>query len=142
VREMSALERIAADYRCVGLSSEGHPMEFLRDRLSRAGVLRAQDLRTRTSGDMVRVAGLAICRQRPGTARGVMFVTLEDETGFSNFVVMPDVREANREVLRAPLLLLEGVVENERGVVNVLTRRAHRLDLNGDLGGSHSRDYR
>jgi len=93
------------------------------------------------SGDEVRVAGLAICRQRPGTAKGVMFVTLEDETGFSNFVVMPDVREALGDTLRAPLLLLEGVVENEQGVVNVLARRAERLDLNGDLGPSRSRDY-
>ena len=95
-----------------------------------------------SGGDEVRVAGLAICRQRPGTARGVMFVTLEDETGFSNFVVMPDVREALGDTLRAPLLLLEGVVENEQGVVNVLARRAERLDLNGDLGPSRSRDYR
>jgi len=142
VREMSSIERIAADYRCVGLSAEGHPMEFLREGLSRRGVLTAEALRSRRSGELVGVAGLAICRQRPGTAKGVMFVTLEDETGFSNFVVMPDVREVNREVLRAPLLLLEGVVENERGVVNVLARRAHRLDLNGDLGRSRSRDYR
>lgn len=142
VREMSALERVAADYRCVGLSPEGHPMEFLRKRLESRGVLTAEGLRSRHSGDEVRVAGLAICRQRPGTAKGVMFVTLEDETGFSNFVVMPDVREALGDTLRAPLLLMEGVVENEQGVVNVLARRAHRLDLNGDLGPSRSRDYR
>jgi error-prone DNA polymerase len=142
VREMSPVERVAADYRCVGLSPEGHPMEFLRTRLERQGVLTAEDLRSRRSGDEVRVAGLAICRQVPGTARGVMFVTLEDETGFSNCVVMPDVREALRDTLRAPLLLVEGVVENEQGVVNVLTRRAFRLDLHGDLGRSRSRDYR
>ncbi len=142
VREMSPLERVAADYRCVGLSSEGHPMEFLRRRLERQGVLTAETLRSRRSGDEVRIAGLAICRQRPGTAKGVMFVTLEDETGFSNFVVMPDVRETMRDTLRAPLLLMEGVVENEQGVVNVLASRAERLDLNGDLGPSRSRDYR
>ncbi len=142
IREMSSLERVAADYRCVGLSPEGHPMEFLRERLENRGVLTAEDLRSRRSGDEVRVAGLAICRQRPGTAKGVMFVTLEDETGFSNFVVMPDAREAMRDTLRAPLLLMEGVVENEQGVVNVLARRAHRLDLNGDLGPNRSRDYR
>ena len=142
VREMSALERIAADYRCVGLSSEGHPIEFLRPELQSQGVLTAASLRSRRSGDVVQVAGLAICRQRPGTAKGVMFVTLEDETGFSNFVVMPDAREAMRDTLRAPLLLMEGVVENEQGVVNVLARRAERLDLNGDLGPSRSHDYR
>ncbi len=142
VREMSALERIAADYRCVGLSSEGHPLEFLRPRLENQGVLTAEGLRSRRSGDEVQVAGLAICRQRPGTAKGVMFVTLEDETGFANMVVMPDVRETMRDTLRAPLLLMEGVVENEQGVVNVLAKRARRLDLNGDLGPSRSRDYR
>ena len=117
-------------------------MEFLRRRLDREGILSARALREQPSGRTVRVAGLAICRQRPGTARGVMFVTLEDETGFSNFVVMPHVREAYRGVLRAPLLLLEGEVENEGGVVNVLTRRARRLDFNGDLGPSRSRDFR
>lgn len=142
VREMSPLERVAADYRCVGLSPERHPMEFLRQRLENQGVLTARDLRSRRSGDEVRIAGLAICRQRPGTAKGVMFVTLEDETGFSNFVIMPDVRETMRDTLRAPLLMMEGVVENEQGVVNVIARRAHRLDLNGDLGPSRSRDYR
>jgi error-prone DNA polymerase len=139
---MSALERMAADYRCVGLSTEGHPVEFLRPGLKKRGVLSAAELRSRRSGDRVRVAGLAICRQRPGTAKGVMFVTLEDETGFSNFVIMPDVREGLGGVLRAPLLLMEGVVENERNVVNVLARHAEPLDLNGDLGGNHSRDYR
>jgi len=142
VREMSALERMAADYRCVGLSTQGHPMEFLRPGLEKRGVLSAAELRSRPSGDRVRVAGLAICRQRPGTAKGVMFVTLEDETGFSNFVIMPDVRERLGSVLRAPLLLMEGVVENERSVVNVLTRNAESLDLNGDLGPNRSRDYR
>jgi error-prone DNA polymerase len=142
VKEMSALERVAADYRCMALSSEGHPMEFLRHALDQEGVLTAEALRGQPSGTRVRVAGLAISRQRPGTAKGVMFVTLEDETGFSNFVVMPAVREANRDALRAPLLLLEGTVENEHGVVNVLTGRIHRLDFNGNLGPSRSRDYR
>ena len=139
---MSALERVAADYRCVGLSSERHPMEFLRPALAREGVLAAEDLRSCANGDRVRAAGMAICRQRPGTAKGVMFVTLEDETGFANFVVMPDVREKMIDTLRAPLLLLEGVVENEKGVVNVLVRRAEKLKLNGDLGVVRSRDYR
>jgi error-prone DNA polymerase len=142
IREMSALERVAADYRCVGLSPEGHPMEFLRPELEKSGVMSAAELRSRPSGQRVRVAGMAICRQRPGTAKGVMFVTLEDETGFSNFVVMPDVREKLGSVLRAPLLLMEGVVENEHGVVNVLARRAQRLDLAGNLGSNRSHDYR
>jgi error-prone DNA polymerase len=139
---MSKLERVAADYRCVGLSTEGHPMELLRKTLSGHGILSARELKSRRSGEQVEVAGLVICRQRPGTAKGVMFVTLEDESGFANFVVMPDVRERFRDSLRAPLLLMGGVVESEQGVVNVLTRRVERLGLDGDLGRSHSRDFR
>jgi error-prone DNA polymerase len=117
-------------------------MEHLRDELTRRGILPTGALKDRRSGETVKVAGLVICRQRPGTAKGVMFVTLEDETGFANFVVMPDVRETCRDSLRAPLLLLEGTLEKEQGVVNVLTRRVVRLGLAGDLGGSSSRDYR
>jgi len=90
----------------------------------------------------VQVAGLVICRQRPGPAKGIMFVTLEDETGFSNFVVMPDRREKMRDVLRAPLLLLGGVVQEEDGVINVLVDHAEALDLGGHTLKVSSHDYR
>jgi error-prone DNA polymerase len=83
-----------------------------------------------------------ICRQRPGTAKGVMFITLEDETGFANFVVMPDLREKLRGVLRAPLLLLEGIVEREGAVINVRVREAEALDLAGRQIRGQSRDFR
>ncbi|MFQ5747073.1 MAG: DNA polymerase III subunit alpha [Gemmatimonadota bacterium] len=139
---LSRPERIAADYRCVGLSTEGHPLEALRPSLVRRGVLPAVELSGCRSGTDVEVAGLAICRQRPGTARGVMFVTLEDETGFANFVVMPDVGEACARTLRAPLLLLKGTVENERGVVNVRTTGVARLTPSGDIGRDRSRNFR
>ncbi|MFQ5891084.1 MAG: error-prone DNA polymerase, partial [Gemmatimonadota bacterium] len=125
---MSRVERIAADYRCLGLSVEGHPMEPLRKALRARGVLSAAELAARRAGERVAVAGLAICRQRPGTAKGVMFVTLEDETGFANFVVMPDVQERyRREILGSPLLLLEGIVEREGEVVTVRTGHAAPL---------------
>ncbi len=88
------------------------------------------------------MAGLVICRQRPGTAKGVMFITLEDETGFSNFVVLPDRNEELRDTLRAPLILFGGVVEKESGVVNVLVRTAERLDLGGTALSVNSHDYR
>ncbi len=135
-------ERVAADYRATGLSAEGHPMEFLREALARAGVLSAAALRERSDGDEVRVAGIAICRQRPGTARGVMFMTLEDETGFANFVVMPDVRERFRVELRSPLLLAAGKVEREEDVINVLTHRIEPLVTRAGAGRVPSRDYR
>ncbi|MDP2529524.1 MAG: error-prone DNA polymerase [Candidatus Palauibacterales bacterium] len=135
-------ERIAADYRATGLSAEGHPMECLREELARAGVLSAAALRDREDGDEVRVAGIAICRQRPGTARGVTFMTLEDETGFANFVVMPDVRERFQVELRSPLLLAAGRVEREGEVINVLTHRIEPLVTRAGAGRVPSRDYR
>jgi len=139
---MTELERIAADYRCTGLSVTGHPVAHLRPALAARGVLTAADLREASNGDRVAVAGLAICRQRPGTAKGVMFITLEDETGFSNFVVLPDRSEKLRDTLRAPLVLFGGVVEKESGVVNVLVRTAERLDLGGTSLSVQSHDYR
>jgi error-prone DNA polymerase len=139
---MSELERIAADYRCTGLSVAGHPVAHLRAELVRRGALTAEALKSAGRGDRVSAAGLVICRQRPGPAKGIMFVTLEDETGFSNFVVMPDRRERMRDVLRAPLLLLGGVVQKEDGVVNVLVDHAESLDLGGQTLKVTSHDYR
>ncbi|HKK27652.1 MAG TPA: error-prone DNA polymerase [Gemmatimonadota bacterium] len=139
---MTRPERIAADYRSTGLSPEGHPMEHLRAALDARGVLPAAALREREGGEEVAVAGIAICRQRPGTARGVMFMTLEDETGFANFVAMPDVRERFRVELRSPLLLARGVVEAEEGVVNVLLRSVEPLVPACGASRVPSRDYR
>ncbi len=136
-------ERILADYRCIGLSAEGHPMEGLRAELDRRGITSAAGLASRKNGDRVQVAGLVICRQRPGTAKGVMFITLEDETGFANFVVLPDVGEEYRRTLRlSPLLELEGIVEREQDVINVRTRCGAALDLNGQPFRSQSRNFR
>jgi len=143
LRPLTALERVSADYRCVGLSAEGHPMESLRSVLADRGVLTSQQLQDIPGGRSVDVAGMVICRQRPGTAKGVMFITLEDETGLSNFVVMPDVREQLGLILRKhPLLLIRGKVENDQGVVNVLVRDARPLDFTGELGPDRSRNFR
>jgi len=140
--DMSDFECVLADYRTTGLSTGAHPVSFLRSELARRGVLSARALEQRRNGERVQVAGLVICRQRPGTAKGVMFITLEDETGFANFVVMPDLREKLRGVLRAPLLLLEGVVEREGAVINVLVRGAEAIDLAGRQIRGQSRDFR
>jgi error-prone DNA polymerase len=139
---MSEFERVLADYRTTGLSPGAHPISFLREQLTRRGILAARALERTENGQKVRVAGLVICRQRPGTAKGVMFITLEDETGFANFVVMPDLRKKLRGVLRAPLLLLEGIVEREGAVINVLVRGAEALDLAGRQIRGQSRDFR
>jgi len=140
--EMTDVERMAADYRSTGLSVDRHPMEFLREEMVASGVLSARDLADCRSGDRVSVGGIVICRQRPGTAKGVMFVTLEDETGFANFVVMPDVQQSFREtLLRAPLLLLDGTVESEQGVINVMVSGATHLASRAG-GALRSRDFR
>ncbi len=139
---MSPFERVLADYRTTGLSPGAHPIFFLREELDRRGVLSAKALSEQDAGQRVCVGGLVICRQRPGTARGVMFITLEDETGFANFVVMPDLSEKLRSVLRSPLLLLEGVVEREGDVVNVRVRGADGIDLAGRRIRGQSRDFR
>jgi len=138
---MSAFERVLADYRTTGLSPGAHPISFLREELDRRGVISAEDLNERGGGERVRVGGLVICRQRPGTASGVMFITLEDETGFANFVVMPDLGEKLRSVLRSPLMVLDGVVEREGAVVNVLVRGAEVIDLAGKRIRGKSRDF-
>ncbi len=128
LKEMSPVELIAADYMTTGLCTHGHPMEFLRESLSARGVLSAEELTQVKSGQRVRVAGVVICRQRPGTAKGVCFVTLEDETGFSNFVIYSDTFERyRRTIVRSPVLLIEGTAQNEQGVINVQARRIEAI---------------
>jgi error-prone DNA polymerase len=92
---------------------------------------------------MVRVGGLVICRQRPETAREFMFMTIEDETGLVNVVVRPDVYRAQRRTLRGePLLVVEGVLAREDGVVNILARRAWPLPHDAAAAVVPSHDYR
>lgn len=139
---MSRFERVLADYRTLGLSTEGHPMEFVRPMLRKRGVLSAAEVRACSAGTEVAVAGLAITRQRPSTAKGIMFLTLEDETGLANFVVMPDVQARYRDALLAHVPILWGVVESESGVVNVLVNRASILPLGDRTPAVRSRNFR
>jgi error-prone DNA polymerase len=139
---MSRFERVLADYRTLGLSAEGHPMEFVRPMLRSQGVLSAAEVRGCPAGTEVAVAGLAITRQRPSTAKGIMFLTLEDETGLANFVVMPNVQARYREALMAHVPILGGIVESESGVVNVLVRSASILPLGDRTPAVRSRNFR
>jgi error-prone DNA polymerase len=107
-----------------GLSPAGHPMRHLRAAVAALGAVPAAELERRRDGDRVTVAGLVICRQRPGTAKGFCFVTLEDETGLANVVITPPLFEANRRLIkRSPLLVVSGVLQEEQGVLNVRGRR-------------------
>jgi error-prone DNA polymerase len=121
---MSAVERVVADYEGTGLTIGPHPMAMRRDEMSLRGALRASDLPRQRHGRRVRVAGAVITRQRPGTAKGFVFLTLEDETGIANIIVRPDLfAEQRLTVINEPFLLVEGILQNQEGVTSVRAER-------------------
>ena len=117
---MTEAERLVADYAGTGLTIGRHPMALRREELAMRGVLRAIDLRAARQGRRVRVAGMVITRQRPGTAKGFVFLTLEDETGIANIIVRPDLFARDRLIIvEEPFLLVDGVLQNQDGVTSV-----------------------
>jgi DNA polymerase III alpha subunit len=117
-------EHVVEDYRTLRLSLKAHPAMLLRESLRARGVTEAERLSQLKNGARVRVAGLVLVRQRPGTASGVIFMTLQDETHIANVVVWPRVFERFRaEVLGASLCTVDGVVQNESDVVHVIAER-------------------
>ncbi len=140
--EMEPVEEMLADYRNLGMTLGTHPMGFLRPGLDAMGVARADDLRVLPRNRPVSVAGVVLVRQRPGTAKGITFVTLEDETGVANLIIRPDVWKRFRNVaLRAHLLLVRGRLQREGRVIHVLA--SHLEDLSGRLGelAARSRNF-
>ncbi|MBI1394990.1 MAG: DNA polymerase III subunit alpha [Betaproteobacteria bacterium] len=135
-------ENIVADYASLGLTLGRHPLTLLRVHLKKRRMLTAEQLRHARHGSFVRAAGLVTCRQRPGTASGVIFVTLEDETGSANIVVWRDVGERQRRVLLgAKLLAVHGVLEREGDVAHLVAARLEDLSmLLGNLT-TQSRDF-
>lgn len=120
LQRMEGLELIDADLRKTGISIGKHPMAFIRDELKQKGVLSSHESRYLKKGQVVSVAGAVIIRQRPMTAKNVVFITLEDETGHSNFVVMPDTFEKYRSVINtSDFLLIRGIFE-ERGMIKAI----------------------
>ncbi len=121
--EPAAAEEVARDYAATGLSEKAHPVSFLRAALSARGARTARELSRLRDRAPVEVGGIVIVRQRPETARGITFVSLEDETGIANLVVMPDVYERFRPLVRgAPFLIARGRVERTGRVVNLQVR--------------------
>jgi len=115
--EMGLVERLESDVRGTGLSIGRHPVALFRPQLQARGVRRARDLEACPDGAWLRVAGAVICRQRPGTAKGFLFLTLEDETGLVNVTVRPDLFDRCRDVLVAsPVLEVEGRLQAREGV--------------------------
>jgi error-prone DNA polymerase len=140
---MAQSEEVAADYATTGLSLRGHPVEFHRERLAALQVRTAQELPTLSHGRLVRVAGLIVLRQRPGTAKGITFVTMEDETGSINIVVRPKTWEAHYLVCKqSNAWLVQGTLENRQGVIHVVANFIE--DLTASLGPLDipSRDFR
>jgi error-prone DNA polymerase len=125
---MTAEERIVADYAGTHLTIGPHPMAMRRAELAMRGVLRASDLRHARDGRRIRVAGSVITRQRPGTAKGFVFLTLEDETGIANVIIRPDLFDRERfKILEESFLLVDGVLQNQEGVTSVKAERLHGL---------------
>ncbi len=121
---MPMSEHVVSDYQTTRLSLKAHPMQFLRPHYARRGFVTAGELRSMRYGRRVSLAGLVLIRQRPGSAKGVCFITLEDETGVANLVVWPDRFAAQRGiVMGARLMVVHGVVQHDEAVVHVIAAR-------------------
>jgi error-prone DNA polymerase len=128
-------EQVVADYQTIRLSLKGHPMEFLRERFTKERVVACRDVNHTNDRRRVRCAGVVLVRQRPGSAKGVVFMTLEDETGIANIVVWPKVMEQYRkEVMGARLILVEGYVQSSPEQVTHLVAQ-RMVDRSHDLIG-------
>ena len=136
---MTLPERVKADYETMNLTTGPHPMKLLREKLP--NIWRAIDLVQARHGSTIQIAGNVICRQRPGTAKGFVFISLEDETGVSNAIVDPDLFERFRLVItEEAFLLIEGQVQNSDGVVLIKARDIKPL-VHERLVGSESHDF-
>ena len=131
---MTEGEHVVQDYASTALSIKAHPISFIREKLQLLHILSSKELKDVKDGTLIKVAGLVLVRQRPGTAAGICFITIEDETGFSNLVVFQKLFETYRkEILGAKLLMVEGRLQREGEVTHVIAKRC--FDLSKLLGG-------
>ena len=140
---LGAFGEVVADYRANGLSLKAHPLKFLRPQLDQRRITPAWRLASTQDGRFLRVAGLVMLRQRPSTANGITFVTLEDETGIVNLIVRPEVWERHHQAARAATVLLaHGVLQRHESIIHVLVGRLE--DLSRELAEieTKSRDFR
>ena len=135
---MTRPERMDADFRGTGLTIGKHPVAYHRAELKKLDALRAIDIRKLRNGSFVRVAGWVIVRQRPGTAKGFMFLSLEDETGVSNIIVTPQLFDRYRiELVDHPFLLIEGALQNQDNVISVKASHVQPLSFKVAAAASH-----
>ena len=139
LRPMTAGSEVVEDYRHVSLTLRCHPVSFLRKDLRQLRIVTCKEAMEARDGRWLETAGLVLVRQRPGSAKGVMFITIEDESGIANLVVWPKVFERNRRtILTASMIAVNGKVQREGDVVHLV---AHRLtDLSGELASVGGRD--
>ena len=125
---MSMSEHVLHDYASLSLSVKAHPISFLREKLKQLHIVQATELNSLQNGDAVKVAGLVLVRQRPGTAKGVCFITIEDETGTVNLVVFENIIEKYRtQILLSKLMMIEGKLQVEGEVIHVIVERCYDL---------------
>jgi error-prone DNA polymerase len=128
LHQMNTEERLVADYAGTGITVDHHPMYYRRSELRRSGILTAMELTLLRHGVQVRTAGCIIARQRPGTAKGMMFISMEDETGVSSIIVTPDMFEREKLVVtRSKFLAVEGRLQNDDDVIHVMAERVWLL---------------
>jgi error-prone DNA polymerase len=126
---MSAGEHVLQDYAATALSLKAHPVSFVREKLKLLHVLAAHELKEKKDGDLVKVAGLVLVRQRPGTASGICFMTIEDETGNANLVVFQKLFDQFRKtILQSKLIMVEGRLQKEGEVIHVVLMRCHNYN--------------
>ncbi len=139
---LDAFEKVAWDYSSSGVSAAGHPLAFFREQLTALGLPDARSVNSQPNGRRVRYAGFVICRQRPGTASGVVFMTLEDESGFVNLVIWSRVFEKNALLLKTTHFLgVSGKLQVEDGVAHIIADRFWRPELDVGSARSGSRDF-
>jgi len=136
---MSTEERLVADFRGTGLTVGPHPMAYCRDAMNSMGVRRASELTRLPNNKKVRIAGGVIARQRPGTEKGFVFLSLEDETGVANAIVTPDVFEQNRFVfVTEQFLMIEGRLQNQDNVISVKAEAVYPVQITNAQTRSHA----
>ena len=135
---MTDEERLVADFRATGLTVGPHPMQYRRAEMKRMGIYRASDLAQLPNGRRLRIGGCVIARQRPGTAKGMMFMSLEDETGIANAIVAPDLLQKNRVLLISErFLMIEGILQNQDNVIHIRAEKVSPLRVTRAETASH-----
>jgi error-prone DNA polymerase len=138
LRPMNPEQRLVADFRGTGMTVGPHPMAYHRSRMEAMGIHKASELSRIPDGQYLRIGGCVICRQRPGTAKGFVFLSIEDETGVANAIVTPDLFQKNRLLLSSEqFLMVEGILQNQDNVISVKAERVSPLSITRAETRSH-----